>query len=101
MGRSRAHVPVPRTRHAAKVAEVHMLKKSEYLQTYGSRREPSKEQLRIAELVAQAYTNLEIARVTGSTERAVRDNLRSIYLKLGLNTRSELAIWYCSTFSKK
>lgn len=77
-----------------------MLKKSEYLQTYGSRREPSKEQLRIAELVAQAYTNLEIAKATESTERAVKDNLRSIYLKLGLNTRSELAIWYCRTFPK-
>jgi DNA-binding NarL/FixJ family response regulator len=78
-----------------------MLKKSEYLQAYGSRREPSKEQVRIAELVAQAYTNVEIAKATGSTERAIRDSLRSLYLKLGLNTRSELAIWYCSTFPRK
>jgi DNA-binding NarL/FixJ family response regulator len=78
-----------------------MLKKSDYLQAYGSRREPSKEQVRIAELVAQAYTNVEIAKATGSTERAIRDSLRSLYLKLGLNTRSELAIWYCSTFPRK
>jgi hypothetical protein len=72
-----------------------MLKKSEYLQAYGSRREPSKEQMRIAELVAQAYTNVEIAKATGSTEQP----LGTVYdpytlnsaLTLGPNWQSGIA----------
>lgn len=48
----------------------------------------------IIELVAQGLTNRDIARELGTTEYVVKNYLRTIYDKLGLWNRVELALWY-------
>ena len=58
-------------------------------QTYSSSREK-----RIAELVSQGLKNREIALELGITVHVVRNYVGSIYDKLGMNNRVELALWY-------
>jgi len=60
---------------------------------YGSR-VPNEQELRIIELVAQGLKNSEVAEAFGTTEFVVKNYLRSIYDKLGLWNRVELALWY-------
>lgn len=48
----------------------------------------------IIELVAQGLTNRDIARELGTTEYVIKNHLRTIYDKLGLWNRVELALWY-------
>jgi DNA-binding NarL/FixJ family response regulator len=48
----------------------------------------------IIELVAQGLTNRDIAEAVGTTEYVVKNHLRTIYDKLGLWNRVELALWY-------
>jgi len=55
---------------------------------------PSRREQQIIELVAQGLKNREIAQITGTTEHVVKNYLRSIYDKLGLWNRVELALWY-------
>ncbi len=49
---------------------------------------------RVTELVAQGLTNGQVARSVGTTEHVVKNYLQSIYDKLGLWNRVELALWY-------
>jgi DNA-binding NarL/FixJ family response regulator len=58
------------------------------------KRTPSQREQQIIELVAQGLKNREIAQIVGTTEHVVKNYLRSIYDKLGLWNRVELALWY-------
>ena len=49
---------------------------------------------RIIELVAQGLTNGAVARELRTTEYVVKNHLRTIYDKLGLWNRVELALWF-------
>ena len=64
----------------------------------GERREPerirSPKEQRIIALVAQGLTNADVARELETSEYVVKNHLRTIYDKLGLWNRVELALWY-------
>jgi DNA-binding NarL/FixJ family response regulator len=60
---------------------------------YG-KRIPSEREHLVIELVAQGLKNREVAESIGTTEHVVKNYLRSIYDKLGLWNRVELALWY-------
>jgi DNA-binding NarL/FixJ family response regulator len=57
-------------------------------------RTPNAREQRVIELVAQGLKNSEVARSIGTTEHVVKNYLRTIYDKLGLWNRVELALWY-------
>jgi DNA-binding NarL/FixJ family response regulator len=57
-------------------------------------RAPSDRQLRIIELVGQGLKNQEIAEELGISIKVVKNYLRNIYDKIGLNNRVQLALWY-------
>jgi len=48
----------------------------------------------VAELVAQALSNREVARALVLSERTVESHVRSILAKTGLTSRTELTRWY-------
>jgi DNA-binding NarL/FixJ family response regulator len=60
---------------------------------YGERT-PNEREQRVIELVAQGLKNSEVAESIGTTEHVVKNYLRTIYDKLGLWNRVELALWY-------
>ena len=60
---------------------------------YGKRTPSEREQL-VIELVAQGLKNKEVADEIGTTEHVIKNYLRTIYDKLGLWNRVELALWY-------
>lgn len=60
---------------------------------YGSRIPSAKEQQCIG-LVAAGLTNKDVSCAMSTTEHVVKNLLRSIYDKLGLWNRVELALWY-------
>ena len=60
---------------------------------YGKRTPSEREQL-VIELVAHGLKNKEVADAIGTTEHVIKNYLRSIYDKLGLWNRVELALWY-------
>lgn len=51
-------------------------------------------EFRIIELVAQGYTNKDLAPLSGYTYNTVRQKLKTIYDKTGMWTRVELTLWY-------
>jgi DNA-binding NarL/FixJ family response regulator len=55
---------------------------------------PNEREQRVIELVAQGLKNKEVANEIGTTEHVVKNYLRTIYDKLGLWNRVELALWY-------
>lgn len=55
---------------------------------------PSERERRVIELVAQGLKNKEVATEIGTTEHVIKNYLRTIYDKLGLWNRVELALWY-------
>ncbi|HEY7354292.1 MAG TPA: LuxR C-terminal-related transcriptional regulator [Terriglobales bacterium] len=55
---------------------------------------PNPREQRVIELVAQGLKNKEVASEIGTTEHVVKNYLRTIYDKLGLWNRVELALWY-------
>jgi DNA-binding NarL/FixJ family response regulator len=55
---------------------------------------PNQREQRVIELVAQGLKNKEVANEIGTTEHVIKNYLRSIYDKLGLWNRVELALWY-------
>ncbi len=55
---------------------------------------PNEREQRVIELVAQGLKNKEVADEIGTTEHVVKNYLRTIYDKLGLWNRVELALWY-------
>ena len=55
---------------------------------------PNDREQRVIELVAQGLKNKEVANEIGTTEHVVKNYLRTIYDKLGLWNRVELALWY-------
>lgn len=60
---------------------------------YGTRI-PSEREQRVICLVAQGLKNRDVAKEIGTTEHVVKNHLRVIYDKLGLDNRVELALWY-------
>ena len=62
---------------------------------YGTR-ELTKREWYVLRLVASGLKNGEIAREIGTTSNTVKNYLRSIYDKLGMWSRLELALWYCA-----
>jgi DNA-binding NarL/FixJ family response regulator len=60
---------------------------------YGTRILNAREQ-HVISLVAQGMKNREVAKAIGTTEQTVKNHLRVIYDKLGLDNRVELALWY-------
>jgi DNA-binding NarL/FixJ family response regulator len=63
------------------------------IERFGSRVTSEREQ-RVIQLVAQGMKNSEVASEIGTTEHVVKNYLRTIYDKLGLWNRVELALWY-------
>jgi DNA-binding NarL/FixJ family response regulator len=57
-------------------------------------RTPNEREQRVIELVAQGLKNKEVADEIGTTEHVIKNYLRTIYDKLGLWNRVELALWY-------
>jgi DNA-binding NarL/FixJ family response regulator len=55
---------------------------------------PNDREQRVIELVAQGLKNREVADEIGTTEHVIKNYLRTIYDKLGLWNRVELALWY-------
>jgi DNA-binding NarL/FixJ family response regulator len=55
---------------------------------------PSEREQRVIALVAQGLKNKEVASEIGTTEHVIKNYLRTIYDKLGLWNRVELALWY-------
>jgi DNA-binding NarL/FixJ family response regulator len=55
---------------------------------------PSEREQLIIQRVAEGCKNREIAAALGTTEHMVKNYLRSIYDKLGMWNRVELALWY-------
>jgi DNA-binding NarL/FixJ family response regulator len=55
---------------------------------------PNQREQRVIELVAQGLKNKEVADKIGTTEHVIKNYLRTIYDKLGLWNRVELALWY-------
>lgn len=62
-------------------------------QRYGSRK-PTTRELEVIRLVSFGLKNPEVAAIIGTTENVVKNYLRTIYDKLGLWNRVELALWY-------
>lgn len=60
---------------------------------YGSRG-LSKRELEIIRLVSLGLKNSEVASEVGTTEHVIKNYLRVIYDKTGMNNRTELALWY-------
>jgi DNA-binding NarL/FixJ family response regulator len=60
---------------------------------YGTRI-PSAREYRVIYFVARGLKNREVANEIGTTEHVVKNYLRVIYDKLGLNNRVELALWH-------
>jgi DNA-binding CsgD family transcriptional regulator len=60
---------------------------------YGTRIPTEREQ-RVIHLVAQGLKNREVAKEIGTTQNVVRNYLRVIFDKLGLDTRLELSLWH-------
>lgn len=48
----------------------------------------------VLELVAQGLNNRQMAIAMGTSEYIIKNNLRSLYDKLGVWNRLELALWY-------
>lgn len=44
-------------------------------------------------LVAKGMTTKEIARLTGASYHTVNDHLKSIYIRAGVGSRVEAAVW--------
>ena len=55
---------------------------------------PNERERRVIELVARGLKNKEVADEIGTTEHVIKNYLRTIYDKLGLWNRVELALWY-------
>ena len=58
------------------------------------RTHPNEREQRVIELVARGLKNKEVADEIGTTEHVIKNYLRTIYDKLGLWNRVELALWY-------
>jgi DNA-binding CsgD family transcriptional regulator len=63
------------------------------LERYGDRT-PNERETRVIELVAQGLKNSEVAEALGTTQHVIKNDLKTIYDKLGLWNRVEVAIWY-------
>lgn len=53
-------------------------------------------EIQIATLVWEGLTNREISRMVGTTEQVIKNHLRSIFDKLGVWSRLELAMYVAS-----
>jgi DNA-binding CsgD family transcriptional regulator len=60
----------------------------------------SPRQWRIVELLAEGYTNFEIAAKMGKSVMVIKNYLRVIYDITGMNNRLELALWYVAVGEK-
>jgi DNA-binding CsgD family transcriptional regulator len=57
----------------------------------------TRQQIRIAELVALGMTNRQIAERLGCSPRTVGNTLSMLYARLGISTRAELAVLMVSS----
>jgi len=55
---------------------------------------PTRQELRVIELVAQGVKTREIAKELRIGEKVIGSYLRRIYDKIGVRNRVELALWY-------
>jgi len=67
---------------------------------FGSRALTLRE-MNIIRLITDGFKNKEIADQIGTTKHVVKNYLRSIYDKLGLDNRVQLALWYVSRENTK
>jgi DNA-binding NarL/FixJ family response regulator len=63
------------------------------VERYG-KRTPNERELRVIKLVAEGLKNGEVAEAIGTTQHVIKNDLKTIYDKLGLWNRVELALWY-------
>jgi len=64
------------------------------LTTHGALQRPSPRQVRVIEMVADGLKNREIAESLGITEQVVKNYLHKIYVKIRVENRVKLALWY-------
>jgi DNA-binding NarL/FixJ family response regulator len=57
----------------------------------------SRREMEVAELVADGATNAQVAARLFISERTVESHLASIFNKLGVDTRLQVARWFAST----
>lgn len=60
------------------------------------REQLSAKEIKVATMVWQGKTNPEIATILGCTEQVVKNQLRSVFDKLGVWSRLELALYVAS-----
>lgn len=60
------------------------------------REQLSSKEIRVATMVWEGRTNPEIAAVLGTTEQVIKNHLRSVFDKLGVWSRLELALYVAS-----
>jgi DNA-binding NarL/FixJ family response regulator len=58
-------------------------------------------EIQIATLVWEGLTNREIGRIAGTSEQVIKNHLRSIFDKLGVWSRLELAMYVAGHGGKK
>jgi DNA-binding NarL/FixJ family response regulator len=63
------------------------------VERYG-KRSLNERELRVIRLVAEGLKNSEVAEALGTSQHVIKNFLKTIYDKLGLWNRVELAIWY-------
>ena len=65
------------------------------------REQLSWKEIRVATLVWQGQTNPDIAQALGTSEQVVKNHLRSVFDKLGVWSRLELALYVASHGGEK
>jgi DNA-binding NarL/FixJ family response regulator len=51
-------------------------------------------ELQIVEMVTAGYKNRDVARMVGTTEQTIKNYLKVIYDKTGVDSRLQLALWW-------
>ena len=64
------------------------------MKRYGARKPPTERQWRVIELVAQGFSNREIALKMGISSSVVKNYLTIVFKRVGVKNRDELAQWY-------
>lgn len=67
---------------------------------YGSR-ELTERELEIMKFLTDGLKNREIGAAVGMSEHVVKNHLIVIYDKLGMNNRTEVALWYVAHVEMK
>lgn len=59
------------------------------------------DEFKIAKLITKGLHNEDIAKRLGKTTHVIKSKVRSIYDKLGLHNRVEVALWFIYNYERK